>query len=270
MSRTQISNNHFVLGPTRDESCYIFRIENTLTGRRSPAFLTFELFPNPTFERNLIICDDESLLSSGENRSQYEALNDALKADNRERFAKTKSIVNELVDGDRAFANVRIAVHKYGPVPVYVLGRGFEVQVHGRNVKAQIALFPSKNRRSKLSRPDKNIPYFLSSRTEFRKSMTVAPQVVFQRYFEDVAEDFRDIRRTLRQVDFYRRAKSAERRLAESIGAKLKVLVPKTPVANSLDPLQKHAWEYFSAHAETLYEAAVARSFALLLLNEVY
>jgi hypothetical protein len=274
----KITDIHEIQRQRPDDSCYQFTIQNTLTGSKSKAYLTYELHPTRSFERSLLLCDDRSLLRSPEDRARFSELAKELQAIHSQQVALTKSVVNRLVAGDLQLSGVRVAVHKFGPVPVVAIGAPFEVPIHGRFVKAQLALFPNVGPRGspdKIMSPNlmkvlSRAPSFISSREEFVQSMTVAPHLVFQRYLEDVAEDFHDLRRTLRQEHFYRRAKQAETRLSESIGSKLRCLIPKPVPYAARTPWNQAGFAYFEEHAGTLYEAAIARAFAMMLLNEVY
>jgi hypothetical protein len=265
-------NNIRIIRPRRDDSCYEFEVQNQSNGRKSRAFLTYELFPKQTFERTLLLCEDANffatLLTSPIEKVAYGTLNNLLRAPKHSKLGVTKSIVNQLVDGEFQMEGIRVAVHTFGPVPVIVLDGQVELQVHGRSVKTCLALFPKPNKRDGGS--SQGFPFFVATKSEFRKCMSASPHLVFQRYFEDVAEDFHDLRRTLRQIDFYRRARSIERTLGASIGSKLKNFIPKESLDKSSNPEQKDAWEFFCNHAGVLYETAIAHSWSLFLLNEIY
>lgn len=261
-----------VLRGARNDSCYRFTVRNTKTGAASPAYLTNELFPSPTPDRGLLLCGDVSIIPTRRERAFYTELAGMLRANRHERTGVAKSIVNDFVEGRESLEGVRIAVHKFGPVPVLVLDEPVALEVHGRNVEARVAMFPRHERTNTgPGGQGRLLPFFTSSRVEFRQSMTVAPHLVFQRYFEDVVEDFHDMRRTVKPWDLYRRAKTAEVRLAESVRGKLEILVPKERLASdNKEPFKREAWDVFQKIAGTLFEASVARSIALLLLNDVY
>jgi hypothetical protein len=265
-------NNIKIIRSRRDDSCYEFEVENQKNGTKSRAFLTYELFPAQSFERTLLLCEDVNffvkLLISPEQKVAFGTLNDLLKAPKNLRLGVAKSIVNRLIDNELSISGARIAVHTYGPVPVIALDEKVEIAVHGRPVKANLAVFPKHKHGDGGSAA--GFPFFISTKSEFRKSMSRSPQLVFQRYLEDVAEDFHDLRRTLRRDDFFRRARNIEKTLSASIGSKLKNFVPKQSLAKFDDEDRKNAWTFFKEHAEMLYEVSIARYWAFFLLNEVY
>lgn len=265
-----LSQLHEIIPPERDESCYWFKIQNKLTSKRAYAWLTYELFPDSTGERSLLLTDDSTLLTNLSEKEAYGTLSEALTSAKDERVGVAKTLVNDLVDGKVQMRNVRVVVHKFGPVPAVVAGEKFELIVHGRRVKCQIALFPRQIINESLPLGIRYTPCFISAKREFRRSMSIAPHIVFREYFEGVAEDFHDIRRTLKHTDFYRRAKFAETRLAQSVASKLHQLLPATNLQNATDTEQCEAWSFFHKNAEILYEAKIAYTYALFALNEVY
>jgi hypothetical protein len=92
---------------------------------------------------------------------------------------------------------------------------------------------------------------------------------MFSKYLEDVAEHFHDIENYLPRTDVCRRAKQAETVLKQSIEQKVQ-LVMKYAHANvdaRLHPLANKVWSNYSTAIVT---AALARVFALYMINELY
>jgi hypothetical protein len=266
-------NNLRIIRLRRDDSCYEFEVQNQVNSRKTRAFLTYELCPAQKFERTLLLCEDPYFfmaleLAPNEKLAITTLATLLTKAPKNFKLGTTKQIVNQLVDREYSLDCIRVAVHTFGPVPVVVTSDEVQLRVHGRTVKANLAFFPKPNTTGVGN--SYGFPCFISTKSEFRKCMSVSPHLVFRRYFEDVAEDFHDLRRTLRQVDFYRRAKGIEKTLAASVGSKLQSFIPKIPLTKAGNPEQKEAWDYFISHAELLYEMAIARNWAIFLLNEVY
>jgi len=255
-----------------DDSCYEFEVRNEMNGRKSRAFLTCELFPSQSSERNLLLCEDDQVfmtfLTSLDEKSAYGTLNQLLITRKDQRFGVTKSIVNQLVEKEIKLEGIRIAVHTFGPVPVVVINEQLEISIHGRLIRVHLATFPKP--KSNNGSPAQGFPSFISTKSEFRKCMSVSPHLVFARYLEDVAEDFHDIRRTLRRVDFYRRARNIEKTLVASIKTKLAAFIPTVSLAKARASEDREAWKFFSENSGILYETTVARYWALFLLNEIY
>jgi len=266
----RFSDTHDILRPAPGESCYRFRLKHRLSGKESEGWLTTELHPAASSDRNLLLCDDDSLLKVGEDTQRYAALATVLANAEEGRYATTKSVVNDLVDGTLKLAGVRVAVHKFGPVPAFVLDPRVSLPVHRTTVSAQIAVFPRASRNPDLERRRSYPPFFVGSRNAVRRCLFVAPHLLFQRYLEDVAEDFHDLRRTVTQIDLFRRAKHAESTLSQSVGSKLKVLVPPVSLESSGALAEREWWGLFAANAGALYEAAIGRALAYFLLNELY
>jgi hypothetical protein len=227
------------------------------------------LFPNKPGERSLLITDDESLLETEEEVALYRTFRETLWARRGDRFATAKSVVNRVVDHEYALKNARIAVHKFGPVPVFALDRVVKLPVHGHHVEARVALYPKKESKQPHLRA-RYRPECIRGKHEFRESMTVAPRIVFRRYFEDIAEDFHDLRRTLRLENVYHRAKRIESTLGASVKSKLDAFVPKVRLDKAHDQEGQEAWKYFQDNAGVLYESALCHDYALFLLNEMY
>jgi len=265
--------NHVVERNGRDESAYLFRIIDARTNRKSHAVLTNEVFPTATSERLLLLTGDDSLLTTSSERNRFRELKALLESTSSGRLHVTKSLVNDFAEGRKRIEGVRIVVHRFGPVPALVLDSEEQISVHGRPRTVRFAIFPGGEDvgagRKKHAPLDREfLPPFARSRSQFRRSLTLSPEYVFGRYFEDVAEDFHDIRRTA--TDIFKRAKAAEVRLAESIGSKLNVLIPAPDVKASPFSADKEAWRIFSANDRVIYETAIARTEALRLLNLLY
>jgi hypothetical protein len=280
--------------PKSDESCYFFNLIDSRNGREAAAYLTYELFPSPGVERSVLLTDDERLLASDTDKLGFARLRATLEH-KWGRTVLTKTLVNSIVDGSVDLPGVRVVVHKFGPVAAYVLSEPVEVRVHGRSVVTNVAVFPTpariatnevKHGKTRMSRrkwddrlpakqarewTDKSTrPLFVSDKTEVRTCLSVGLHISLRRYLEDAAEDLHDLRRILGYSELYHRAKRVENTLGQSVRSKLYALVPKAPLGQSRIQADIEAWEIFRGNAGVLYEAAVARSFILYLLNEMY
>jgi hypothetical protein len=266
--------------PRPDESCYRFNVIDRRDGHQTEAFLTYEIFPSQLFERTLLLTDDEQLLQTPAEKAAFAALRAALETKDAGRLVITKSVVNAIVERRLELTDVHVAVHKFGPVPALVLSTPLEVRVHGRAVSARIALFPAAAsaqrwddklplERVSLFREHATRPLFVNNKNEVRQCLSVGLHISLRRYFEDAAEDLHDLRRILSRSLLYRRAKRVETTLAQSIRSKLRVLVPqRAPL--SANATEVDAWAVFARNAGVLYEASIARSVILHLLNEMY
>jgi hypothetical protein len=269
--KIRYSDSHDIIVPEGHTSCYEFAVTNHRTGAGPyRAFLTYELFPNITEERSLLITSDTGLLHSAAENALFKSFTEALWNTRGNRLTTSKSVVNAIVDGNYDLPNAHVAVHKFGPVPVFVLDKSVKLPVHSRTVDVRIALYP----RFEKPRPGefwtKKRPKCLPGKQEYRQSMTIAPHIVFKRYFEDVAEDFHDLRRLLNIESVYRRAKQTEATLGASVDSKLATFLPKVKLDKTHNEEQREAWTYFLNNASVLYEAAVSHDYALFLLNHVY
>ncbi len=107
-----------ILSPAREESRYRYRIRQA--GLDFNAYLTYEV-PQVSDERSILLVNVSYAFIDDEHRVEYSRFIERIR-ESSGRFTGMKNIVNRLVDGEFAkLPNVRVAVHKYGPVPVYVL-----------------------------------------------------------------------------------------------------------------------------------------------------
>jgi hypothetical protein len=257
--------------PTKEESCYRFNIH--VGGKTYTGYLSYELYPNLKSDRTLIITkippDDILDLSK---KSEFSYFRDIIGWRKGRKFEGTKYLVNQIEEKHLKIPNVRITVHKYGAVPVYVLPKEYPVTLHNQEIKVQIALYPI----LPASPTHGNYPEFITSRYEFIRSLSLGTSVIFQRYLEDVAEDFFDIEHNLSMRQVFERSKQAETTLAESIASKLEALIPNQQALQMfhkgklLDESQQLTCELFEGNLDTIFNASYCRIYALYLINELY
>ncbi len=257
-----------IIAPTKDENRYRYRLR--AAGNDHNAYLTYEL-PRKSDHRTILLVNGSHPILSGDDRSEYDRLTQRI-SESIKRFLGAKNIVNRIADGEFAnLPNVRIAIHKYGPVPVYVLPQKFQVQYFGEDVNVQIGIYPnltaSQNGGKHVSL---RLP-FATTKAEFVRSLSLGLGPMFQRYLEDVGEGMYDIKHHLPLPGIFDRAKEIEGILAESIKSKLDSVIPSQHVLrhprNEDEILVK---QLFELEKDWIFTARYARQFALYFLNELY
>ena len=257
-----------IIPPTKEENRYRYRIR---AGIDYNAFLTYEL-PTTSDERSILLINgSQQLPTTTEQNAEYERLVDRI-GETLGRFTGAKNIVNRIAEGEFAnLPNVRIAVHKYGPVPVYVLPETYSIGYFGGDIQAQIGIYPKiaplngGRRGVNLQLP------FLGTKAEFVRSLNVGLGLMFQRYLEDVGEGMYDIKHHLNLAGTFDRAKEIEETLAESIRSKLDVAMPSAAMfRHPQSEDEKLVKALFEKEYNWIFTARYARQFALYFLNELY
>lgn len=260
-----------ILHPRKEESCYLYRVRNAANVRRG--WLTYEIYPQKPESRTLLLIKGSEGLLEGKNLQEYAGFRDHLQREASGRVRSAKNIVNKLADGDISLPNVRVAIHRFGAVPVYVPPFEYKTEFDSDELVIQLALYPSL--RKKHTRREGRAE-FLSNQTEFVKALGLETSRLMQRYLEDVGECFYDIEYHLDLAGVFERAMEAERLLAESIKSKLEASLPSRASLLALDrgqvtdPFQRVSCQFFKEKTDTLLSARYARNFALYFLNELY
>lgn len=262
-----------IVSPRKDESCYRFGV--SLPGGTQRGYLTYELHPDKPHNRNLLLLNGSQDLLTPDQRREYQNLVDMLSVSRRgERTARAKSIVNRLVEDDLRLAGVRVAIHKFGPVPVYVLPEAYPVIMDEQPLAIQLALYPVLGRSGQARLPF--APEFMAGKLEFVRALQIDFDRLVQRYLEDVGECFFDIEHHLSLTKVFERAKEVETILGESIESKLVIAIPSEESwrfyrqGKTLDPVAEEVCHLFDARTDAIFTARFARAFALYFLNELY
>ena len=266
-----------IISPTNDESCFEYEVivdDISLSG-----FLTYEFFPQKSTYRNLLILSESNVLISNEIKHNYGFFKETLKSNiNRGKFIGIKSVVNQIVDGSLCIDDVKIAIHKFGPVPVYILPGIHSLTFKGKEVNVFLGVYPCLPNRNtnKNNRKLYATPTFINSKQEYLECLDLGLGFLFKRYFEDIAEDMVDIENHLSNTKVFERAKAIEMTLAGSIKQKIDTVMP------SLAEWEKYInkdyfycsqikeCEIFEKTADWLYLASYSRIFSLYFINELY
>ncbi len=258
-----------ILPAAKEESAYRYNIR--LDDLDFSAYLTYEV-PRVSDDRTLLLVNVEYAFINDDHKEEYNRFIERIR-ESAGRFTGAKNIVNRLAEKEfNKLPNVRIAVHKFGPVPVYVLPQEYQINNLGRMISAKIAVYPDVKSQtgSRKSAVNLNLP-FLSTRTEFVRSLNIGLGLMFLRYLEDVAESMFDIEFHLNLAGVFERAKEIETELGESIKTKLDAAIPTTD--SFFKPNNDHdrlVNALFEKEKDWLFMARYARQYALFFLNELY
>lgn len=257
-----------VIPPSKEENRYYYRLRSGDIDYS--AYLTYEL-PAASDDRTILLVNASRAFITDEYRPEYDRLVERIK-ESVGRFAGAKTIVNRLAEKEFAnLPNVRIAVHKYGPVPVFLLPQTYTIPHLGEDISVQIGVYPNvKSGGASKRLVNLKLP-FLSTKSEFVRSLEIGLGVMFRRYLEDVGEGMYDIKHHLSLAGIFDRAKDIEAILAESIKTKLNVLTPSVQSFKSPQTTdERSVKELFEAENNWIFTARYARQFALYFLNELY
>jgi hypothetical protein len=266
-------NGWSITPPSAKEHCFYF----TLRRRGVPvrAFLTYQLSKNQgTPKRGRLLIK----------RSLYQRLNNVLEEEDvqlldkiekmirgyraigKGKIESQKSIVNSIYDGDFPIPGFEVAIHKHGPVPVYVLPGEHELNVYGETIAAQIVVYQD------VPSPAAGAdwPVALSNRAEYLRSLEIQPDLIFQRYFEDVAESLFDMEHHLGFVEAVRAAVQAESVLSASVDEKIKQIRDFKTYQKNQPAAAEIAQKILAEHPDVILRAQFFRAGALYLLHEFY
>jgi hypothetical protein len=214
------------LEPGRPEDSCFHRAIN-IDGSRVAGYATYDLLRPKT--RNLLLVKGSRASAlirrlSPADRNRLDQLETALKAQaiaRPSRIDRVKAFVNQIYDSDRSGDHVGIAVHKFGPVPVALVGDPVDEHVGGGSTTFVIGIYPDDAvRKGGTARPGE-----MRSHTEYIRSLSVGLPRTFERYFEDVAELLYDIEHHSNVVQGLAKARDVEAVLGASIGTKLDVIL---------------------------------------------
>lgn len=256
-----------IIPPTKEENRYRYRLR--AAGNDYRGYLTYEL-PRNSDHRTILLVNASHPFIASENQAEYDRLIQRI-SESIQRIAGAKNIVNRLAEGEFAnLPNVRIAIHKYGPVPVYVLPQKFGIQHFGDDIEVQIGVYPHLKSLKSGSQISLLLP-FLTTKAEFVRSLGIGLGPLFQRYLEDVGEAMYDIKHHLSLPGIFDRAKEIEAILAESIKTKLDSVMPtKLTFEHPQSEDEKLVKELFERESDWIFTARYSRQFALYFLNELY
>jgi hypothetical protein len=250
-------------------SCYDFRIVRE--GREGLAELTYNLNDPSPSRRLLRLRETDALRLFQElpaNR-QFQQFRDQVK-DMKSRgignISIAKGMVLDQYDSSQRNPEHGIAVHRMGPVPVFILpetltGKLPSLNVNGLQIDPIIGIYPSLISGDSATRT--------LYKQDLLRSYNIQLDIMLQKYLEDTGEHFHDIENYVPRRDVLIRAKQAETVLKQSLEEKIQLILShaERDIDPDLHSLARKVWDAFSVSIMT---AALARVFALHLLNELY
>lgn len=267
--------------PGKEQSCFEYEIVRE--GFAVSSYLTYEYNVGNLKRRNLLLVKQpgsSNLLSNNEEneyRRFFQYMSFQTRGKSGQTIERTKRIVNEIISGNIQFPNARVAIHRFGPVPVFVLPQKHKVDFsYGENlekIEVQIAIYADVYEHPK-PRVGYGIPYFVSSGTEFLESLEINFARLVRRYFEDIGEHLGDISSNLSRLEVFSRSRKLEEDLATSIKTKVDKAKPGPQdlynffSGNKVN--DKYRCEFFEKHQDLVFLAEYFRIFTLYFLNELY
>jgi hypothetical protein len=246
-------------------SCYIFLVERN--GRHTEAELTYNLNEENPIRHLLRLQETDALKLFRDLPSDREFQKFRSQVnDQRERgignISIAKGMVLEQYDSSEKNPYLGSAVHRMGAVPVFLVppaltGPVNDIELHGKLIKPVICVYPNIGGQGSLIKAD------------LLRSFSIQLDRMFIKYLEDVGEHMHDIENYLSRIDVCERAKQAETVLKQSIALKVETIL--NYVETTTDPqLHKLATDIWSQYSSAIATAALARVFALFMINELY
>lgn len=251
-----------------NENGFGFKFGYNAGGFSGTMFLTYDLL-EPNNEHRTLLLTKDAFLVNDEQRPEYERFLRVL-GNYQSTSGNTygaKAFVNAINSDELPrLPNVSVAVHRFGPVPVYLLTERFDVHFNGVKRQARIAIYPVERYEDEARRP-----VGVSTEVQFLDALTKKLDVVLMRYLEDVSEHLFDIEYHSDHDNALRRAKSVEAILGESIETKLDaILSTPSPSKRDRSAIEERQLYIRKMYRGVLLKAKFARLFALYFLNEMY
>jgi hypothetical protein len=261
-----------------------FRQEIEFDGNRVRGYLTYGIGHWRSNDRNILLVEDREALVPTGLTPEFDSFARRLDLQVQEgggRFYGDKSFVNVLIDNPQEFPHGGVAIHKFGPVPVFLLPERHPVQRDGQVIQVQIGIHLNKYR---SKQPEQRyLQLFSGSTPEFLRSLRTDLALIFRRYFEDVAASLFDLEIDCGLLRVFEEAKLIEEIIGQSIQSKLKLAIPKDEdwqlykkgkkKTRSEAGLDNDAWnrcEFYERNRDVLIQASYTRLTFLYLLNELY
>ena len=180
-------------------------------------------------------------------------------------------------------SHIRIVVHKFGPVPTFYLGESIDVEINGEIVSVDVCCYLNPEGHDFVGTETgientrhKNLEAFI-------KCIEISPELLFFRYFEDVAWRFEDISTFGNSSANLVWLKEIETILGTSISTKLKVMKPSSKqlkgtvtewdvwkTATSFSRNTALSKKFFDQNPELTLYVTSFRSICLYLVNCTY
>jgi len=177
-----------------------------------------------------------------------------------------KSIVNSVYEGVLDIPNISVAIHKHGPVPVYILPGSHALTLYGREIQARIGIYQDI---LGDSTSEYLWPSVIGDKHQFLLSLSIARhlRIIFSRYFEDVGELFFDIEHHLNFPEVVRAAFEIEAILSESVNRKLNLILNHRGYPPDSAEIAR---QLLADYPDVILTAQYARIWALFALNHLY
>lgn len=243
--------------------------------------------------RSLLLVNEGSLELDAETRKKFERFRNDIAADLRSQTHREKQLVNRLLSSEvnpPELENVGVAVHKFGPVPVFLLPKQYTYTTRwdGKIIDVRIGIHAD----PALGGGQLSLGLFRTD-GELIESVRREFPMIMERYLDDVGEVFHDIENHATLQDAFRLGKVAEEIIGESIQSKLRILIPRLEAAEKkgmpknkildewaqyTDPRlrmgmsrdRRLACEVYRDQAPAMIRVQYARLAALYAVNELY
>lgn len=268
------------LSPLREH--FYRRYISFKNGAKISGYLTYSLGTSNTGSRSLLLVNSTIPLSSDEQKKAYSTFCKTLDSINGHgTFGKVKSYASHLnLNPNGTESDVILAVHKFGPVPVFDTGLDIQTTLDGQNVSARIAIYHHPAKWIK-----KNQHHFTASPNDelLIQSLDGNMEIVFRRYYEDVAYRIHDIVHSANLDNAIKWSKEVETTIASSIKSKLRVISPSDTEKKGFNEWKtwsqsKHRLsnsqfvrrKFFEENSAEIYKSIYFRLSVLYLLNCLY
>ncbi|WP_027879251.1 hypothetical protein [Mesoflavibacter zeaxanthinifaciens] len=255
-----------IIQPNENDNGY--KYEFVINGEKGTGYLTYDLLDNLK-KRTLLLTTKSNIIKSKKVKRSFDTLRNQIELyKSKGSFYTAKGIVNSIYDKEFNIPHISIAVHRFGSIPVCVLPEKFKVVFNGHERECRIGVYPYIENKAKSS----NEHQALTSKLEFLRSLKIRLDVVFNRYLEDVAENFFDIENHSDLPAAIKKAKSCESILSESITSKTDAINSTTRGLSNqfFYELTKTKRELNDLYGDSIFKVRYAKYFAYFFINELY
>jgi len=258
--------------PQSKDHSFSFLVRSEGTELR--ARLTYDLLSNEENRRTLLLVTKPQTLSLSQalGSSNVELLQLEEELRSHEQLGKgainrAKSAVNAIRDGRLPVKNITVAVHRFGPVPVYVVPEEpLSLTLFKNPRQCRVAIYPALRNDSN----PRNLLTGTSNPAEYLASLNLRLDLMLKRYLEDAGEYCFDLEQHSTQRSRIDAAKKIEDVLGESINKKYRDIINPFPNHPQRARLLRLTREIIEANGYALIQARFARLLVLYCLNIVY
>ncbi len=238
----EIHSGWEIEAPTPSEPEYAFKVRQGPNKRWKDAFLTYNVLDGSNPSRSVLLISERSIDIPPSLNQDWNGFLEHFPTTRRFAAAKARATELQLNPAHRP-PHEGVAVHKYGPVPCFLVGarrdrdwKGNNLQFAGQPITVEIAIFPTVVEEGYREPRPANPQAEKSDAILLLKAVQPCLEQVLNRYLEDACEDLHDIQNHLSLSEGLGRIQKMEANLRSSLDPKLRLL----PTSSESHPPAAH------------------------------